>query len=56
MHIGKVLLIAAMVILCLVFLDRLGSRRVGQRNDNMISSNKMAVFTRGNVQDRKSVV
>ena len=49
MHIGKVLLIAAMVILCLVFLDRLGSRRVGQRNDNVISSNKMAVFTRGNV-------
>ena len=38
MHIGKVLLIAAMVILCLVFLDRLGSRRVGQRNDNVISS------------------
>lgn len=49
MHIGKVLLIAAMVILCLVFLDRLGSRRVGQKNDNVISSNKMAVFTRGNV-------
>ena len=49
MHIGKVLLIAAMVILCLVFLDRLGSRRVGQKKDNVISSNKMAVFTRGNV-------
>lgn len=49
MHIGKVLLIAAVVILCLVFLDRLVSRRAGQRTDTVISSNKTAVFTRGNV-------